>query len=217
MEMLGFVGGTGPQGRGLGLRLAQAGHPVLLGSRDPAKAEEAVAKVHGKDPDVDVRGVSNAEACTAADVVFITIPYGGQAAALEDLADAIGDKIVVNCVNALAFDERGPHPVSVAAGSAAEESQQLLPRARVVGAFQNVSATKLLRPPDPIEADVLICGDDEDARAAVAPLVERIPGLHPVDAGPLRLARPIEELTAVLLAVNKRTGGHSSIRLTGLP
>lgn len=221
MATLGFVGGTGPQGRGLALRLGQAGHAVLLGSRDAGRAEEAASTIRDQadatGDAIAVDGVANPQACADADVVFVTVPYDGQAKALADLADAIGSKVVVNCVNALAFDEAGPHPIPVEAGSAAEECRDLVPDARVVGAFQNVSASKLLRPPDPIEADVLICGDDPAARETVAELAAGVPGVQPVDAGPLRLARPIEEMTAVLLAVNRRTGGHTSIRLTGLP
>lgn len=216
MENVGLVGGTGPLGRGLALRLAQAGHPVLLGSRDAGRAETAVGKVRAKDAGVDVSGVTNAEAARA-DVVVVTVPYEAQRATLPALAPDLAGKVVVCCVNALAFDKRGPYPVAVEAGSAAEECQQLLPSARVVGAFQNVSAVKLLRVPGAVDADVLLTGDDEEAVAAVARMVERIPGMGAVAAGPLRLSRPVEELTAVLLAVNRRHGSHAGIRVTDLP
>ncbi len=213
MQTLGFLGGTGPLGRGLGLRLAQAGHRVLIGSRRAERAAEAVDKVRTKDPDVDVGGVEN-PAAAAADIVFITVPYEAQRPTLTALAPALEGKVVVSCVNALAFDERGPHPVLLEAGSAAEEAQALVPSAKIVGAFQNVSAPALLRVPDPVNADALLTGDDPDARATVAELAGGIPGLRAVDAGPLRLSRPVEELTAVLIAVNKRYKAHASIRLT---
>lgn len=215
MHTLGFLGGTGPLGRGLALRLGRAGHRVVLGSRDAARAGEAAAKVLEADPDVDVSGATNDEAA-AADMVFVAVPYAAQRPTLPPLAGTLEGKVVVSCVNALAFDDRGPHPVPVDAGSAAEECQELLPGARVVGAFQNVSAAALLAVPEPVEADVLLTGDHAEACAAVAGLVDDIPGMRAVLAGPLRLTRPVEELTAVLVAVNKRYRTHASIRVTDL-
>jgi 8-hydroxy-5-deazaflavin:NADPH oxidoreductase len=203
---IGFIGGTGPQGRGLGLRLAQTGHRVLLGSRDAAKAEEAVAKVAEK----------VAEVCAQADVLVVVVPYAAQRPTLTDLAGAIGDRVVVCCVNSLGFDEGGPHAVPVPDGSAAEECAALLPDARVVGAWQNVSAVRLNRPDEPVECDVLLTGDDEGARDVVAGLVEEIPGMRAVHAGALRLSRPVEELTAVLIGVNKRYKTHAGVRIAGL-
>jgi 8-hydroxy-5-deazaflavin:NADPH oxidoreductase len=216
MDTLAFVGGTGPQGRGLGMRLARAGHRVLIGSREAAKAEAAVGKIGEKVPDLPVEGMVNAAACEQADVIVVTVPYEAQAATLESIAHLVAGKVVVSCVAPLGFDGDGPHPISVGAGSAAQECQQLLPDARVVGAFQNVSAVKLLRPEEPVEVDVLLTGDDPDAREIVAGMVSRIPGMRAVHAGPLRLSRPIEEMTAVLIAVNKRYGTHSSVKVAGL-
>lgn len=216
MENVGLVGGTGPLGRGLALRLAQAGHGVLLGSRDAGRAESAADKVRAKDAGVELAGVTNAEAARA-DVVAVTVPYEAQRATLPALEPDLAGKVVVSCVNALAFDERGPYPVPVEAGSAAQECQQLLPSARVVGAFQNVSAVELLRVGSPVDADVLLTGDDDEALGVVARMVGRIPGMGAVVAGPLRLSRPVEELTAVLLAVNRRYGSHAGIRVTDLP
>jgi 8-hydroxy-5-deazaflavin:NADPH oxidoreductase len=215
METLGFLGGTGPLGRGLALRLAQAGHRVLIGSRKLDRAEEAVAKIHAKDDAVDVAGVTN-DVAAAADIVFVTVPHDALDASLPPLAGTLAGKVVVSCVNALASDELGPYPVPLEAGSAAQTVQELLPAARVVGAFQCVSATQLLRVPAAVEADVPLVGDDEKARAAVAALADRIPGMRAVHAGPLRLARPLEELVAVLIAINKRHRTHASIRVAGL-
>lgn len=213
---IGFVGGTGPQGRGLGLRLALAGHRVLLGSRDSGKAHEAVAKVAAKRPGLSVAGRTNAQACAEADVVVVVLPYAALGATAGPLAEDIGGKVVACCVNSMAFDARGPQPVAVPAGSAAEECAALLPDARVVGAWQHVSAVRLLRPDEPVELDVLLTGDDDGARQTIAELVAAIPGMRAVHAGPLRLTRPVEELTAVLLAVNERYGVHAGIRIAGL-
>ena len=213
-QTLGFVGGTGPQGRGLAVRFAQAGHPVLLGSRSEEKARDAVAKL-GSDG-ADVRGVANTQACRDAEIVFITVPYAAQRATLEGLADLIGVKIVVNCVNAVEFDERGPIPRKVPAGSAAEECAQLLPHARVVSAFHDVSSRRLLRVGAPVTVDVLMCGDDEVAKHRVAHLATEIPGMWAVDCGPLRLSGPIEALTSVLLSINRRYKLHSGLRIDGM-
>jgi NADPH-dependent F420 reductase len=216
VSVVGFIGGTGPQGRGLGLRFAVAGHEVLLGSRDAAKAEEAVTGLRPQAPDAVLEGVSNEDACARADLVVVTVPYAAQAPTLRGLADAIGGKIVVNCVNNLAFDEQGPHAVAVPDGSAAQECARLLPDARVVSAFSNVSARKLLAVPEPVEVDVLICGDDDDAKTQVAELAAAVPGMRGVDAGPLRLAGAVEDLTAVLLSLNRRYKIHAGIRIDGL-
>lgn len=217
LPTLGFIGGTGPQGRGLATRLAQAGHAVLVGSRTNEGAAEGVAKILERVPGLDVRGADNATAARECDVVVVVVPYAAQTATLTPLASFIGDKVVVNCVNSLAFDKRGPYADPVAAGSAAEECQSILPDARVVGAWQNVSAVKLNRPPEPVDVDVLLTGDDEAARDVVAELVEAIPGMRAVHAGPLRLSRPVEELTAVLIAVNKRYGLQAGIKIAGFP
>lgn len=213
-QILGFVGGTGPQGQGLALRFAHAGYPVLIGSRSADKAKDVVRSlaVDG----LDMHGMANIDACAQAEVVFVTVPYAAQRDTLAGLAGVIADKIVVNCVNALEFDERGPVPGHVPAGSAAEECAQLLPLARVVSAFHGVSARRLLRVGEPITVDVLICGDDEDAKQVVARLAAEIPGMWGVDCGPLRLSGPIEHITPVLLSINRRYKLNAGIRIAGL-
>jgi NADPH-dependent F420 reductase len=213
-QVLGFVGGTGPQGRGLALRFAHAGHPVLIGSRSADKAKDIVSSLNVDG--VDMRGMTNVDACVQAEIVFVTVPYTAQRDTLAGLADAIDEKIVVNCVNAIDFDDRGPVPGQVPAGSAAEECAQLLPRARIVSAFHDVSARRLLRADEPITVDVLICGDDEDAKHVVAHLATEIPGMWGVDCGPLRLSAPIEQLTPVLLSINRRYKLQAGLRIDGL-
>ena len=213
-----MVGGTGPLGRGLALRFALAGHGVVIGSRAAARAQEVADGVRAAVPDrvVEVSGATNAGAAQA-DVVVLALPYAAQAATLPALADLLAGKVVVSCANHLGFDAAGPHPKAVLAGSAAGEVAQLLPRARVVGGFQNVSAAALRRAPSPVDADVLITGDDEEAKQVVHDLVGSVHGLRGVDAGPLRLSAAVEQLTAVLIAVNRRYGATTGIRVTGLP
>lgn len=210
---VGLVGGTGPLGRGLAVRLAGAGHPVRLGSRDAGRAADVAAGL--SHPGLDVDGVTNAQAAGAA-VVFVTLPYAAQRVTLPPLAARVAGKVVVSCANPLAFDDDGPRPLSVAAGSAAQECARLLPGARVVGAFQHIPAARLRRAGEPLECDVLLTGDDGDAKDAVAVLAELIPGVRALDAGPLRLAGAVESMAAVLLSVNVRYSARAALRLDGV-
>lgn len=215
-----FLGGTGPLGRGLALRLATAGHECLLGSRSADRAQDSaeelrergVAPARGS-----VLGTTNADAVARAEIIVVSVPYDAMADTLRAVADAVGHRIVVCCVNALTFDADGPRPLRIEAGSAAEECADLLPTARVVAAFHHVSATTLLKPRRSLDSDVLIAGDDEHATGVVAALVDQVGGARPVLVGPLRLAQPIEDLTAVLISVNKRYRAHAGLMVTDLP
>ena len=216
---IGILGGTGPQGRGLGRRFAMAGHEVLLGSRDAARAAQAAAELAGAGPAGagSVSGVANAEAARA-EIVVVAVPYEGHADLLASLADELAGTLVVDCVNPLGFDKQGPFPLEVPDGSAAQEAQRILPRSTVVGAFHNVSA-RLLDDPSVthVPGDVLVLGEDREAIARVIDLVPAIPGARGVYAGRLRLARTVESLTANLIAVNRRYKTHSGISIAGLP
>lgn len=212
---LGFIGGTGPEGKGIALRLAMAGHPVLLGSRTAQRAQLAAAEVAALAGGLDVGGAINAEVAAEADVIFVTIPYVGQQMTLPGLGGAVAGKLVVNCVNALAFDG-GPHALAVPAGSAAEECRDLLPGARVTAAFHTASGPKLLKPDVDIEGDVLVCGDDRQDRQEVVALVDAIRALRGIHAGTLRHAHTLEALTAMLISVNTLYQTSSGVRLTGV-
>lgn len=214
---IGVLGGTGPQGRGLGLRLALAGCQVMLGSRDPERAASTASALRDEhEVDADrLAGAANSEAAIR-DVVIVAVPFDGVRTLLEPIGDTLAQTIVVSCVNRLAFDRRGPHPVPVAEGSAAELIAGLVPRARVVGAFHHVPAARLTSV-TAVEMDVLVTGDDDEASDLVCALADAIPGMRGVRAGPLRLTRPVEELTAVVLAVNKRLRVAAGVRLAGLP
>ena len=212
---LGLLGGTGPQGRGLALRLATAGHQILLGSRNAERAASVVAELLGG-RDLPITGVANAEAATAADVVFLVFPFEGQAAMLPGLAEAIGDKLVVDVINPLGWDERGAFPLDVPEGSAAEQAQALLPRARVVSGFHHAPPRVLADVEQDCDTDVLVAGDDPAARATVIELADQIPGSRGIDAGPLRLSRQLEGFTAVVVGVNRRYRVHAGVRITRL-
>lgn len=212
------VGGTGPQGRGLGYRLARAGHPVVLGSRDAGRAEAAAKELRAL-PGVTapIDGAANEDAVRGAGIVLLAVPYQGHAELVASLADALAGKLIISCVNPLGFDKGGPYGLSVEAGSAAEEAAGLVPSATVVGAFHHLAAPLLLDPEaDLSHEDVLVCGDDADAKARVLALAADVTGGRAVDAGRLRLAAQLEPLTAVLISVNKRYKTRSGVALTGL-
>jgi 8-hydroxy-5-deazaflavin:NADPH oxidoreductase len=212
-----IVGGTGPLGRGIAARLARTGVAVRLGSRDPDRARAAAEKVGGWLADAaDVGAGSNDEVVTDADVVLLAVPYEGLAATVEQLAVALDGKLVVCAVNPLTFDDRGPVPLAVAEGSAAELVAARVPGARVVAALHSVSSRELKRVDEPLDDDVPVLGDDEEAVAEVVALLERIDGCRPVAAGPLRLARIAEDLTCLLLSVNRRHRAHVGVRFTRL-
>lgn len=213
---LGFVGGTGPHGRGLALRLAAAGHGVWIGSREAQRAAATAEELRLALPAADISSGDNREVAENVEVVFVTVPYQGQDQLLPPLRRAIGAKVVVSCGNPLRFDSSGPVPVRVPDGSAAQECQRLLPEGRVVSAFQNVSAVKLAALDPPLTGHVLLTGDDPPAKEVVAALVLDIGQLEPLDAGPLRLSGPVEDLTAVLLSVNRRYKVNSGVQLTGV-
>lgn len=214
-QILGFLGGTGPQGRGLAARFALAGHHVLLGSRDAARGQEAAAEVAAQTARA-VSGGANEDVARSADIAFVVLPYAAQADTLAPLADALAGTLVVNCVNHMVFDGDGPYAPGVAAGSAAQECAELLPGSVVVSAFHDISARALGRLDTPMDAHVLVCGDDEAAKERIIALAGEIPGLRGVDCGPLRMSRSVEDLTPVLLHINKRYGTHASLKISGL-
>ena len=212
MTTVGFIGGTGPLGRGLGLRLAMAGHDVVLGSRTAEKAQAAA-----DDCGVAMRGADNPTACAQADVVFVTVPFEGQVDLLPALAGHLDGKVVVSTVVPMGFDAKGPHPLEVPEGSAAEQCQRLLPGARIVSGFQSVPAPKLLKPDLVVEMDVPLLSDDEEAGEQVAVLAGAVKDLHGFVAGPLRLSATVEALTPLIISINKRYKAHAGIQFAGLP
>jgi NADPH-dependent F420 reductase len=212
---IGLLGGTGPQGRGLALRLALAGHRVLLGSRDAQRAAGVVADLLGG-RDLAIEGVANPDAAQGAEVVFLVFPFAGQAEMLPGLAEAIGDKVVVDVINPLGWDDQGPYLLDVPEGSAAEQAAALLPRARVVGAFHHAAPRLLADPERQVETDVLVVSDDPAAKWLVLELADQIPGCRGVDAGPLRLARQLEGFTAVIVGINRRHKIHAGLRISRL-
>ncbi len=221
MTSVAIVGGTGPLGRGVAARLVRAGVTVRLGSRDPDRARAAADEVAGwlgdaSGHDGGLTAGGNAEVVVDADVILLAVPYGGLGATVDQLADALDGRLVVSAVNPLTFDDRGPVPLAVEEGSAAELVAARVPSARVVAALHSVSSRELKRLDEPLDDDVPVLGDDEEAVAAVVALLERIDGCRPVAAGPLRLAGVAEDLTCLLLSVNRRHRTHVGFRFTRL-
>ena len=214
---LAFVGGTGPEGLGLAMRLARAGHDIAIGSRSHERGVEGAARVREMVPSGRVTGGENAEVVGAADVVFLTFPYGGQAATLEVLADALKGKIVCDVVAPLEFVKGvGAVALSVPGNSAAEEAAAQVPGGRVVSAFQNMSAEKLIEVDHPIESDVLVCGDDADAKRVVIGLANEIDGVRGIDGGALSNSRYVEMLTSLLINLNRKHKTQTTIRIMGI-
>jgi NADPH-dependent F420 reductase len=207
-----ILGGTGDQGRGLGLRLAMAGNRIIIGSRDAGRAADAAATI-GDPP--QVTGAANEDAAREADLVIAAMPWAGHADLLARLARALEGKIVVDCVNPLGFDGQGAYSLPVPEGSAAQQAAAILGGSTVVGAFHHVSAVVLLDPEiAALDLDVLVLGDDRPATDLVRALAERIPGVRGVYAGRLRNCGQVEALTANLVAVNRRYKAHAGVRIT---
>jgi 8-hydroxy-5-deazaflavin:NADPH oxidoreductase len=213
---VGILGGTGPQGRGLARRLGAAGHDVVIGSRSAERAERIAADYPRVEDAGAITGGSNLDAA-AAELVIVTVPYEGHAELLSSLAPELAGKIVVDCVNPLGFDSKGPYPLQVASGSAAQEAAELLPESTVIAAFHHVSAV-LLDDPEVhrFTDDVLVLGEDRDAVAVVCELVAAIPGARGIYAGRLRNAGQVEALTANLIAINRRYKTHAGIAVSGI-
>ncbi|MCS7296137.1 MAG: NADPH-dependent F420 reductase [Chloroflexota bacterium] len=214
---LAFVGGTGPEGLGLAMRFAVAGHAVSIGSRSPERGAEAAAKVRERVPGAEATGGANAEVVTGADVVFLTFPYEGQEPTLRTIGDRLAGKIVCDVVAPLQFVKgKGAVALDVPGHSAAEEAAALLPGARVVSAFQNLSAEKLMEVEHELEADVIVCGDDAEAKEVVIGLANAIPGVRGIDGGALFNSRYVEMLTALLINLNRRHKTQTTIRIVGI-
>jgi len=211
------VGGTGPQGKGLGYRFARHGHAVVLGSRAADRAAVAADEIRERVPDADVTGAGNADAAAAADVVVLAVPYDGHDELVDDLAPVLEGKTIISCVNPLGFDKQGPYGLEVPGGSAAEAAASIVADATVVGAFHHVSAVSLWGDAEYLDhEDVLVCGDDADAKQVAIELARSVTGRDGVDAGRLRLARQLEPLTAVLISINKRYKTRSGIAISGV-
>jgi NADPH-dependent F420 reductase len=221
--VVGVLGGTGPQGRGLGVRLAAAGQRILLGSDDAEHAAAVATEVAARaqaaagGAAVSVQGGSTVDVAGAADLVLVTVPYGVHASTLAGLAAPLAGKVVVDCVVPIGLDEFGAYVLDVEEGSVTQQAAALLPDSFVVGAFHHVSAVlleDLSRPT--LDGDVMVVGDAREATDTVQALAGRLPGMRGVYAGRLRDARQVEALAVNIESVNHRYGVHAGVRITGV-
>jgi 8-hydroxy-5-deazaflavin:NADPH oxidoreductase len=220
-EPIPIVGGTGALGAGLALRWARAGAPIAIGSRSSERAEEAAERIRAAVPGATVEGLLNAEAAKAAEIVFLTVPFRAQSENLNNLREALrpGQILVDSTVPlAAAVSGRATRSLGVWQGSAAQQAQEMVPDGvTVVAALHTVGAPALADAEAELAEDVPVCGDRKADKSRVARLIELIPGLRAVDAGPLEMARIVEQITPLLISVNSRYKAHAGIRLTGLP
>jgi NADPH-dependent F420 reductase len=215
-----IVGGTGALGFGLALRLGEAGVPVTIGSRDAGRAHEAAAKAAERVPGGQFTGKDNADAVADSELVILAVPFRSQSETLTNLKGALREgQILIDATVPLAAAVSGKATrlLGVWQGSAAEQAQEMAPDGvHVVSAFHTVSAALLTDLEHELDEDVLVCGNRKADKARVVELIEQMPGLRPVDCGPLELARIVEGLTPLIISINVRNKVRAGIRITGL-
>jgi NADPH-dependent F420 reductase len=212
-----ILGGTGEQGPGLALRWAAAGEDVIIGSRSRERAEAVAAELNAELGQPRIRGLDNIQAAAAADIVVLTVPYSAHLATLESVKAHLTGKIFIDV--SVPLDPENPRKMKMPqAGSATEEAQAVLgDGTKVVAAFQNVAAHLLRDRLHAIDCDILVCGNDADAKKTVIALIGKM-GMQAYDVGPAGSARVVEGLTSVLIRLNIRHKVKGAgIRLTGLP
>ena len=215
-----IIGGTGALGYGLALNWAKAGEEIVIGSRKAGRAEVAAEKLRSAVPDATIDGFENGEAAKRGPIVFLTVPFRAQSETLNNLREALSEgQILVDCTVpvAAAVSGKATRTLGVWQGSAAQQAEEMVPDGvTVISALHSVSAAALAEG-ETIDEDVLVCGERKADKARVASLIERIEGLRAVNAGPLEMARIVETLTPMLIAINARYKTRAGIRVTGLP
>jgi hypothetical protein len=220
-EAIPIIGGTGALGYGLALRWARAGRAVVIGSRSEERAAEAARKLSNLAPDAEIEGLRNDAAARQGPVVFLTVPFRAQSENLNNLRESLEPgQLLVDCTVPLAAAVSGKatRSLGVWQGSAAQQAQEMVPDGvTVVAGLHTISAPMLADTGAELAEDVLLCGDRKSDKAQVAGLIEEIPGLRAVNAGPLEMARIVEQLTPLLISINARYKTHAGIRISGLP
>jgi len=220
MGRIAILGGTGPEGLGLGLRFAMIGEEIVLGSRQAPRAADAARRAQERLRVVNcttpIHGEENQAAVRGADLVVIATPFAGVRELLPPLAEMLAGLVVLDVVNPLIRVDKQFTIERVPEGSAGEAIQALLPRSAVVSAFKTESAESLNAIERPGAGDIVVCSDHSEARTRIMALAERIPRYRAVDAGPLINARSLEAITALLLNINRRHRTVTSIQILGL-
>lgn len=220
-EPVPIIGGTGALGFGVGLRLARAGAPVVIGSRDAGRAQEAAERLATQVPQAAVRGLENAEAAQAGPIVLLCVPFRNQSENLTNLKPVLRPgQILVDATVPLAaaVSGRATRLLGVPQGSAGLQAAEMVPEGvEVVSALHTVSAATLGDLDHQLDEDVLVAGDRAEPKRRVAELIAQIDGLRPVNAGRLEASKLIEGLTPLLIGINSRYKTHAGVRITGLP
>ncbi len=214
MSTVGIIGGTGPAGQGVAVRLASAGYDVVLGSRDAERAAQVAAGLVPRGTGT-LAGASNEDAARS-DVVVVATPWDSAVATTSALRDNLEGKVVISMVNALVREGRELVPLYPPRGSMAAHLAFALPGAHVVGAFHHLPASEMVDLDSALDADVVIFGDHAASREVVAEMVNAMPGLRAVVAGSMSLASATEAFTAVCISINIRHKAHSYVKLAGL-
>ncbi|MDA0232481.1 MAG: NADPH-dependent F420 reductase [Chloroflexi bacterium] len=217
---IGMIGGTGPEGRGLGMQLALAGHDIVIGSRDEGRAIETARELADTCGSEEIApnfsGADNTGAAAGCEVAFLTVPYSGMITTLHEIGRQLRGKICVNTIAPLEFVSGQARGIAPPTGSAAEEAEREVPEARWVAAFHTVPARGLLRPGSRLNTDALVCSDDADALKTVMGLADQMQGIRGVNAGALENARYLEGATALLININRIYKAHGSIKVVGI-
>lgn len=213
---VGIIGGTGAEGLGLAMRFAKAAEEVLIGSRSRERAEEAARNVKSAIAEAIVTGATNEETAEQAEVLFLTVPWDAHQSTLENLAEKIGDKVLVDVVVPLLFDRGAAKAILVDEGSAAQQARAIAKDAKVVSAFHHLDGKELQKVDRPMQGDVLVCGDHNGSKKTVMDLVERVEYVRALDAGGLSNSRYVEEFTVLLMQMNRIYKVHTGVRITGM-
>lgn len=223
-QRIAIIGGTGDQGKGLALRWAKAGFEILIGSRDRERARTASAEMramlNASGADINLDAATNAEAAAAASIIVLTVPFAAHISTLKEIREKVkAGALIVDVTVPLetAVGGKPTRALGVWAGSAAEQCRELAPEGvQVVSAFQNVAAAALSDLDHEVECDIIVCGDDKEAKQRARPLVAAIPGCRYIDGGPLANSRTVEAITALLIGFNIRYKTHTGLRITGI-
>ena len=215
---IGILGGTGPAGGALAVRLASVGFETVVGSRSKYRAMEAVdtLKHEWEGRELTIIAGDNSDAADA-DLVVIATPWDGAAQTAQAVETQLRGKVIISMANALTRIGKEFQPLVPPRGSVAASIQAVLPRSYVAAALHHVPAKELGDLSHPIESDVLICSDHPAATQATADLVAKIPNMRALDVGELSLATPIESFTAVLLQLNVRYKTRVAVKFTSIP
>ncbi|WP_372791085.1 NADPH-dependent F420 reductase [Paraconexibacter sp.] len=220
-DPISIIGGSGALGYGLAVRFGRAGIPVVIGSRDAARAEEAAARAAAAVPEGSFAGYANDVAAAESDTVILSVPFRNQSETLTNLKQTLREgQLVIDATVPLAAAVSGKatRTLGVWQGSAAQQAQEMVPAGvRVVSAFHTVAAAHLGDLDWQLDEDILVCGDVKEDKQRVIELIGAIDGLRGVDAGRLEMSRIVESLTPLLIGINVRHKTHAGIRITGLP